>query len=146
MKYIVFWFLLTGLSPNYVCSFFSIFVFPGAISKALFNEKVLSQHTLFDCPVTEWINADPGFATLFTTELGNASGERHGVNCIQSESNFLLSCDELNTGREVGHAIMVCESRNRVTDVENKLMVTKGERGAAGWIGRLGLTYIHYYV
>ena len=32
-----------------------------------------------------------------------------------------------------------------VTDVENKLMVTKGE-GGGGSVGRLGLTYIHYYI
>ena len=37
------------------------------------------------------------------------------------------------------------QSRNRDTDVENKLMDTKGGRGV-GWVGRLGLTYIHYYV
>ena len=35
------------------------------------------------------------------------------------------------------------QSRNRVTDVENKRMVTKGGKVAVGWIGRLGLTYIH---
>ena len=35
---------------------------------------------------------------------------------------------------------------NRVTDVENKLMVTKGERGGEGQLGRLGLTYTHYYL
>ena len=32
--------------------------------------------------------------------------------------------------------------RNRETDVENKYMDTKGERGVAGGIGRLGLTHI----
>ena len=37
-------------------------------------------------------------------------------------------------------------NRNRDTDVENKLMDTKGRKGKVGWIGRLGLTYIHYYV
>ena len=33
-------------------------------------------------------------------------------------------------------------------EIENKYMDTKGERGGVGWIGRLGLTYIHhwYYV
>ena len=36
-------------------------------------------------------------------------------------------------------------SRTRVTDVENKLKVTKEGR-EVGWIWRLGLTYIHYYV
>ena len=36
------------------------------------------------------------------------------------------------------------QSRNRDTDVENKRMDTKGE-GGVGWIGRLGLTYIHYW-
>ena len=37
------------------------------------------------------------------------------------------------------------KNRNRVTDVENKLMVTK--RGKKrGYIGRLGRTYTHYYV
>ena len=36
------------------------------------------------------------------------------------------------------------QSRNRDTDVENKHMDTKGEE-EVGWIGRLGLTYIHYW-
>ena len=35
--------------------------------------------------------------------------------------------------------------RNRVTDVENELMVTRGV-GRKGQIGRLGLTYINYYI
>ena len=38
------------------------------------------------------------------------------------------------------------QNRNRVTDVENKLMVTKGERRGEGYIGRLGLTSTHYYM
>ena len=37
------------------------------------------------------------------------------------------------------------QSRNRDIDVENGRMDTKGE-GGMGWIERLGLTYIHYYV
>ena len=37
------------------------------------------------------------------------------------------------------------QSRNTVTDVENKLMVTKDGRGE-GWIERLGLTYTHCYI
>ena len=37
------------------------------------------------------------------------------------------------------------QNRSRVTDVENKLMVTGGKRGK-GQIGRLGLTYTHYYI
>ena len=37
------------------------------------------------------------------------------------------------------------QSRNRDTDVENRCMDTKGERGRVGWIGRLGLTHIHYW-
>ena len=37
------------------------------------------------------------------------------------------------------------QSRNRDTDVENKRMGTKGRSGGVGWIGRLGLTYIHYW-
>ena len=35
--------------------------------------------------------------------------------------------------------------RNRDTDVENKCMNNMGEK-RVGWSGRLGLTYIHYYV
>ena len=34
---------------------------------------------------------------------------------------------------------------NKVTDVEDKLMVTDGGEGGVGQTGRLGLTYIHYY-
>ena len=37
------------------------------------------------------------------------------------------------------------QNRNRVADMENKLMVTKGERGE-GLIRSLGLTDTHYYV
>ena len=36
------------------------------------------------------------------------------------------------------------QSRNRDKDVENKHMDPNGERGR-GWIGRLGLTYIHQH-
>ena len=36
------------------------------------------------------------------------------------------------------------QSRNRDTDTENKCMDTRGE-GGVGWIGRLGLTHIHYW-
>ena len=36
------------------------------------------------------------------------------------------------------------QSRNRDTDLEYKCMDT--EEGGSGWIGRLRLTYIHYYV
>ena len=40
---------------------------------------------------------------------------------------------------------MYIQNRNRLTDVENKLVVTKGEReGGAGQISGMGLT--HYYV
>ena len=35
------------------------------------------------------------------------------------------------------------QSRNRDINVENKCMDTEGERGSVGWIGSLGLTYIH---
>ena len=35
------------------------------------------------------------------------------------------------------------QGRNRDTDVENKRMDTKGGRWGVGWIGRLGLKYIH---
>ena len=37
------------------------------------------------------------------------------------------------------------QSRNRDTDIEKKHMDTKGGREVGG-IGRLGLTYIHYYL
>ena len=36
------------------------------------------------------------------------------------------------------------QSRKRDTDVEDKCMDTKGERGGVGGIGKLGLTHIHY--
>ena len=32
------------------------------------------------------------------------------------------------------------------SDIENKLMVTKGERGGGGKTGSLGLTDTHYYI
>ena len=37
------------------------------------------------------------------------------------------------------------QNRNRSIDIENKFMVTKGERGK-GLIGILWLTYTHYYI
>ena len=36
--------------------------------------------------------------------------------------------------------------QNRPTDIENKLMVTKGENEGEGEIRRLGLTYTHCYI
>lgn len=82
------------------------------LARAFFSDYVLSQHILFKRPVAEFINADPSALSLFTTELGSESGERPGEkNCIQSESDFLLACDDLNTEREVGHEIMVCEAK-----------------------------------
>ena len=40
------------------------------------------------------------------------------------------------------------QNRNRVTDIENKLVVTKGERkwGREKEIKSLALTYTHYYL
>ena len=35
------------------------------------------------------------------------------------------------------------QNRNGIRDVENKCMVTKGERGGEGKMGRFGLTYTH---
>ena len=37
-------------------------------------------------------------------------------------------------------------SQNRLTDIENKLMVTKGESGGEGWSKNLGLTDTNYYI
>ena len=39
----------------------------------------------------------------------------------------------------------VLQGRNWETDVENKCMDTKGEKGEEGGIRRLGLTHIHYW-
>ena len=36
-------------------------------------------------------------------------------------------------------------TKQRVTDAEDKLMVTRRERGG-GIIWKIGLTYIHYYI
>ena len=58
-----------------------------------------------------YVKADSDVPLLFTTELWNESEERHQENCIQSESNFLLAWDELNTEREVGCDIMVCKAK-----------------------------------
>ena len=38
------------------------------------------------------------------------------------------------------------KGRNRVAYVENGHEDMAGEEGRVGWIGRLGLTYIHYHV
>jgi len=36
--------------------------------------------------------------------------------------------------------------KERVIDVENKLMVVTGRGRGVGYTGRLGLTYTHYYI
>ena len=38
------------------------------------------------------------------------------------------------------------QNRNRLTDIENKLMITKGERGREGQIRSLGLADTYYYI
>ena len=39
------------------------------------------------------------------------------------------------------------QNRNRITDLGNKLMVTKGESLVGGvYIGSLGLIYTYYYI
>ena len=38
------------------------------------------------------------------------------------------------------------QGRNRDTDVKKKMYGHQGGKGVVGWIGRLGLTYIHKYV
>ena len=40
---------------------------------------------------------------------------------------------------------LIYKTEIRLTDVDNKLMVIRGERGE-GYIGRLGLMYTHYYI
>ena len=39
---------------------------------------------------------------------------------------------------------LILQNRNRLTDIENKLMVTKGGRSGEGEIRSLGLIYTHY--
>ena len=36
--------------------------------------------------------------------------------------------------------------QNRLTDMENKLVVTKGEGLGEGWTGSLGLVVANYYI
>ena len=36
------------------------------------------------------------------------------------------------------------QNRNRLTDIENRLVVAKGERREVGWTGSLGLTDANY--
>ena len=36
-------------------------------------------------------------------------------------------------------------NRDEFTDIENRLVVAKGERGEKGWIGSLGLADANYY-
>ena len=45
-----------------------------------------------------------------------------------------------------GYKWTYLQNRNRLTDSENKLKVTKGERWGEGEIRKLGLTYTHYYI
>ena len=49
---------------------------------------------------------------------------------------------------EKWHRWYLLQYWNRDTDLENKFMDTKGRKWWVGWIGRLGLTYVHcwYYV
>ena len=46
---------------------------------------------------------------------------------------------------EKWYRLTYLKSRNRDTDIENKCMDTKGERGGVGGTGRLRLTHIHYW-
>ena len=38
---------------------------------------------------------------------------------------------------------LIWQNRNRLTDFENKLMVTKADRWGEGWTAGLGLAYAH---
>ena len=40
-----------------------------------------------------------------------------------------------------GYKLIYLQNRNRRTDFENKLIVTKGDERQEGWTGDLGLTY-----
>ena len=37
-------------------------------------------------------------------------------------------------------------NRNRLTDIENRPVVTKGEGERVGWTGSLGLVDVNYYI
>ena len=41
---------------------------------------------------------------------------------------------------------MYVQNTNRLTDIENKLVVTKGERKGEGQIRGMGLTDTNYYI
>ena len=38
------------------------------------------------------------------------------------------------------------KQRNRLTDMENRLVVAKGEGEGVGWTGSLGLVNANYYI
>ena len=44
------------------------------------------------------------------------------------------------------HLFYIWGFRNRLTDIENRLVVIKGERVGEGWIGSLGLADANYYI
>ena len=56
------------------------------------------------------------------------------------------SCSCISTALVTEKAALITKAGNRpnMKDVEDKCMVTKGERGGVGGIWRLGLTHIHY--
>ena len=65
--------------------------------------------------------------------------QQHGCNrdyhtkWSKSERERQITCDNhLYVESEIWHRWIYLQNRNTLTDIENKLMVTKGERGRGG--------------
>ena len=108
------------------------------------------------CPLTDkWIKK---MWYIYTMDYSAIKKERNNAICSymdgpreyhtkwsQKENNkyHMIS---LICGTIKWHKWTYLRNRNRLTDIENRLVVAKGEREGEGWIGRLGLANTNYYV
>ena len=47
---------------------------------------------------------------------------------------------------KIWHKRIYLQNRNKLTDIENRLVVAKGEGEGEGWTGSLGLVDANYYI
>ena len=62
----------------------------------------------------------------------------------QRETNTI--CYHLYVGSKIWCKRPFLQSRNRLTDMEKRLVVAKGEEEGMGWTGSLGLVDANYYI
>ena len=74
----------------------------------------------------------------------NGPRDRHAEQSKSEREKQILYINAYVQNLEKWYRWLYLQSRNRGTDVENKYMDTKGDKEVGG-IGRLELTYIHYW-